>query len=236
MYKPVRVIVPTCDKYLWACRPFLYLLGIYWSELQPVLIGGYTKPNWELLPATQFRSLRKSYPVAEWTDGLIDLFRSIDDDIFVWMLEDYWLNRGVNHQAVESLAEYMRIHQEVLRIDLTTDRLYSGRAVDVDTWGYLDIIETPPDAPYQFSTQACLMNRANLLRCLRPGVSPWDFELHGNAMILDGLRVLGTRQSPVRYTNGIGMGIKTKYNVVGIESRHVKHMRSMGILPENEPL
>lgn len=231
----MRVIVPTCDKYLWAVRPFAYMFNVFWSAQQEVLIGGFSEPDFELPPNFEFMSIDDhSYPADKWSDGIIKLLNNIDDDLFVLMLEDYWLNRGVNHQAVESLAEYMRIHKGVLRTDLTTDRLYAGRMFDVDTWGYLDIIETPPDTPYQWSTQACVVNRRHMLRCLQPGMAPWQFELGGNDMIPTGLRVLGTRQFPVRYVNGVGMGCKMKYNQLGIPEAHLNHMQETGILPPNE--
>ena len=241
----MRVIVPTCNQYLWAVRPFAWLFNRYWSEMQPVLVGGFQRPEFDLPDNITFRSIDKeNYPADRWSDGMMRLLKSIDDHSFVLMLEDYWLVRGVDHAAVESLGEYMRIHDDVLRIDLTADRLHSGRAFDVDTWGHLDIIETPKEAPYQWSTQACIVNRAHMLRCLKPGIAPWEFELRGNELIPDGLRVLGTRQWPVRYINALGMGCTERYRtehirdglggrtIERIEPRHVKAMRAEGVLPE----
>lgn len=230
----MRVVVPTCDKYLWAIRPFAYLFNTFWSEQQPVVVGCYKKPDFDLPSNFEVLQIDKeNYPAKRWSDGIMKLLTMIDDEVFILMLEDYWLNRGVNHQAVESLGEYARIHRGVLRIDLTTDRLYAGGMFDVDTWGYLDIIETSPGTPYQWSTQACIVNRNHMMRCLRPGMAPWEFELSGNELIPTGLRVLGTRQFPVRYVNGLGMGIRTLYNQTGIPEMHLDHMLEHSILPEN---
>lgn len=241
----MRIVVPTCDAYLWALRPFAYLMNVYWSEMQPVLVGGYSKPDFALPDNFQFRSIdAEDYPPEKWSDGMIKLLRSMDDQVFVLMLEDYWLCRGVDHAAVESLGHYMTIHDDVLRIDLTGDRLHSGRAFDVGTWGHCDLLETPADAPYQWSTQACVVRRDHMLRCLRPGIAPWEFELRGNELIPEGLRVLGTRQWPVRYVNAVGMGSQEKYQtehsreglggktVERIEDDHVQKMKEQGILPE----
>ena len=233
--KDLRVLITTCNRYAWALEPFAYLFNKYWSEQQPVLVGGYAKPGFALPSNFKFHSIDSTnYPPEKWSDGIIKLLNSMDDDVFVLMLEDYWLNRGVNHQAVESLGDYARNHREVLRIDLTTDRLYAGRMFDVDTWGYLDIIETPPDTPYQWSTQACVVNRRHMLRCLQPGIAPWEFELQGNDLIPSGMRVLGTRQSPVHYVNGLGMGCKMKYNAIGLPKEHLDVMLGQGILPPNK--
>ena len=245
----MRVVVPTCQAYYWALRPFAYCFNTYWSEMQPVLIGGFEPLTFNLPGNFEFISIdEKSYPAKRWSDGLIKLLRSIDDYCFVFMLEDYWLTRGVDHAAIESLDEYMRMHPDILRIDLTADRLHSGHAKDIGTWGHLDILETNSDTPYQWSTQACIVNRENFLACLQPGIAPWDWELRGNELIPEGLRVLGTRQWPVRYINSVGMGLepdllyRTQHareglggrTVERITAQHVTYMKDHGILPPRE--
>ena len=245
----MRVVVYTSDKYLWCLRPFQYLFNTYWSELQEVVVGGFSPPPFPLAPNFTFKSIApRNYPAEKWSDGLIQLLTSMDDEVIIFMLEDYWLCRTVQHGAVASLQEYMLHHPGVLRVDLTADRLYSGRAFDVDTWGHLDIIETPADTPYQWSTQACVVNRKHFLNCLKPGLGPWDFELRGNELIPDGLRVLGTRQWPVRYVNAVGMQNPYKYRtehvrdgafsktIERIPEQHVAYMLKRGILPRNEKL
>jgi hypothetical protein len=245
----VKCLVYTCDQYLWALQPFAYLFNLYWSSMQPVVVVGANPPRVNLPANFEFVSLgTRNYPAAEWSDGLIKFLSRWNEDRFVWLLEDYWLTRGCNHQAIASLDQYMAYHPDVLRIDLTADRLHSGHARDVDTWGYLDIIETDKDTPYQFSTQAAMVNRANMLASLKPGLAPWEFELQGNELIPEGMRVLGTRQWPLRYLNGIGMGCENKYRlehvregmagrtVERIEPEHVSTMLARGILPPNEKL
>lgn len=221
----MRVIVPCCDKYLWALRPFAYLFNTYWSELQPVLIVGYTPPHFDLPRNFEFLSVARPDPgVSRWSDKIISVFKLIPDEFFTLMLEDYWLNRSVDCGAVASLAEYLSIHRDVLRVDLTGDRLYSTRAFDVGAWGHLDMIETPLDTPYQLSLQACVVNKKNLLRVLRPGMTPWEFEIQDHTQVLGGMRVLGTRQMPVKYTNGIGSGHGDCYTE-GIAPEHVAELR-----------
>lgn len=226
----MRVIVPCCDKYLWALRPFAYLFNTYWSELQPVIVAGYTPPHFDLPRNFEFFSITHPDPgPATWSDGVAKVLRSIDDPYFVLMLEDYWINRSVDCAAVSSLAEYMSIHQDVLRVDLTGDRLYSTRAFDVGAWGHLDMIETAIDTPYQLSLQACAVNREHMLSVLRPSQSPWEFEIQDHVKVLGSLRVLGTRQMPVRYTNGIGSGHGDCYTE-GIAPEHVTELQRRGWL------
>jgi len=236
------ILVYTCDDYAWAVRPFAYLLGVYWSEMQPVYVGG-TKQ----FPLPQnFTWLDiESRIAARWSDGLIEALTQISDDIIIWSLEDYWLCRHVDNAAIETIAEYMRMHSNILKVDLTADRLHSGHAYDVDTYGHLDLLETSWDTPYQLSTQMACWNRRHLLSILRPEMSPWDFELQDKRM--PELRVLGTRQFPVRYCNGLGMGLqkgdyRTEHirnglggtTVERIPEEHVNAMLELNLLPQNE--
>jgi len=238
------ILVYTCDGYADALPGFAYLLGVYWSELQPVYVCG-TQP-FQL--SQNFLWLDVESRIAErWSDGLIEALKQIDDPVIVWMLEDYYLCRHVDNAAVESLADYMRMHDDILKIDLTADRLHSGRAEDVDYWGHVDILETDWQTPYQFSTQCALWNRKHLLSVLRPEMSPWDFELQDKKP--ENLHVLGTRQWPVRYVNFYGMGLgkdecRTEHRRHGlggttverIPDEHVKFMQENGLFPKGRKI
>lgn len=206
----LRVIVTTCKPYYWAIRPFSFLFNRYWSEQQPVVIAGYEPLDIELVDSQycydnfSFLSIdANTYPANRWSDGIIKLLHRLPDDYFVWMLEDMWLNRLVDWQSVESLAEYARGRDDILRIDLTTDRLYAHDPRYIprhDRWGRIDIIASQPDWPYHVSLQAGIWNRSKLLAILQPGMTPWEFELQGQARLAGhSWQVLGTRQIPLSY-------------------------------------
>jgi hypothetical protein len=170
------------DPFLHLLKPFAYLFNIYWSEQQPVIVAGYTAP--------QFR-----FP-SNFSWHRIDTFPYPKD----MYSEDYFLTRTVDHRGVEALAEYCRGHRGVLRCDLTTDRLYNGKMEDNhESWGCYDIIESPYKSEYQMSFQAGIWNRDLLMRLIAPGKTPWEMEIHTQPP--ENMRVIGTRQNPVRYAN-----------------------------------
>jgi len=240
----VKVIVYTCNEYSDVLPGFAYLFNTYWSALQPVAYAGCPKMD---LPQNFEWHEVESRVASRWSDGLIEFLLRLDDEIVCWLLDDYFLCRGVDHKAIGSLADYMRMYPDILKIDLTGDRLHSGAAEDVDTWGHVDIIETSWDVPYQFSVQAALWNRRHLLSLLRPEMSPWDFELRSDYPAH--LRVLGTRQYPVRYVNFLGMGLgKDEYRtehirhglggttIERIPDEHVVFMREHDLFPKDRKL
>lgn len=205
MSRPVRVFVPTCDKYMWAMRPFSYTFNKYWSDKQQVIFGGFKPPTFDL--PTNFRFFQidaHDYPADKWSNGMIKMLDSFPDEFVILMLEDYWLCRPVNVDCVNACIDYVENRPRVLRVDLTDDRQYAGGVFDVDSAKCYDIIETPPGTQYQMSTQAGLWRKSLLRELLIPNKTAWEVEIHtappGN------MRVLGTRQKPIKYANAMLKG------------------------------
>lgn len=230
----MRVLLMTCDRYLWALKPFAYLFNTYWSSLQEVVVGCYQVPSFSLPDNFSTFSIAPKDPGQDhWSDGLIKVLNNfVTDDNFVLMLEDYWLCRTADHRGIASLGQWMSHNPDVLRMDLTTDRLYNGQMSDHHNhWGHYDLIETPPQSPYQMSLQAGIWRRDLLLSLLHPGMSPWQVEI--NTQPPETMRVLGTRQWPLRYLNALKGGNDT--NVLNLEALEPHHREAIGQwLPREE--
>jgi hypothetical protein len=205
----LRTLISTSDKTMWALRPQLYLIDKYWPQHGPIIVGGYTRPDFELPQGVTFHSLGKfeDYPVDRWTDGLIKLLDSISDPIIAFLMDDYWIFRNVDQMAVNLMTDYMLKHPEVARFDLTTDRLYAAGIVDYGRLGHLDLIKSDPRSPYNFSYQAALWRRESLRALLVEHETPWQSEMGGDGRLFEsGALVLGTRQAPLRYTIAVQKG------------------------------
>jgi hypothetical protein len=168
-----------------------------------------------------------NFPPEKWSDALMMALRRIDDTHVTILLEDYWFTRMIDYNGVRTLAEYMEIHDDVLRIDLTDDRLHARGdaryADEVGSWGHYDLIETEHGTPYQMSLQAGIWNKRLLLKLLQPGLSPWEVEI--NIQPPADMRVLGTRQWPVKYANAILKGKLVKEEINKIPEDHRKIVR-----------
>lgn len=223
----MRILIFTCDKYMWAVRPFSYLLNIHWNPPPQAVVFCNQVPSWTLPGNVGFISLGRDYAPYEWSDEVLAGLERVPDEYFIWMLEDYWLNRDVDAKAVEIAEQYLRAHQDVLRFDLTSDRQYNGAARDIGSFGHLDLVETPHSSAYQISLQAAVWNKTRLLQTIRHGISPWAFEELSPVLIPIGLRVVGSKQRPICYTNGIGMGHGEGWTE-GIAKEHVLYMKEKG--------
>lgn len=227
----IPIFVFTCDKYLWALRPFAYLFNAYWPDSAHVDVDvvGYARPQFALPANFIFHSMAANmYPANRWSNGILEWLSTVNADMFVFMLEDYWLIRGVDVQGIRHIIDYMRLHQDIYRVDLTGDRLYSTKALETgESAGHIDLVETPWGTEYNNSIQACVYNKTRLMQIMRPETSPWDFELY--TQIPQGLRVLGTKQMPIKYTIGIGSGHGDKHTD-DIPKLHFDKMRQLGYL------
>lgn len=231
----MRIFCLTSDRYLNALKAFAWLFNRYWSEDQEVVVAGFKPPDFALPDNFTFHSLgdMADYPVNKWSDALIKLLHDYTDDTFALFLEDYYLTRPVNRQAVRMLYDYMRQFRNVLKMDLCMDRLYAAGMTDYNHCGYLDLIRSDPASQYQMSLFLGLWNRDLMLRFLIPGESPWEVELEGTprvARAAHDVMVLGTRQAPCRITLAHRRGDPNELLLDGLAASDVEALRELGYI------
>lgn len=199
----VQPIIITSDRTAWSLRPMLHLIEKYWRGLERLTIGGYTRPDFGLPAWVRWRSIGNfnDYPVNKWSDGLIHFLHMIDDEIVLFLMDDYWLNRTVDDHAIVTLTHYMQQHGDIARLDLSSDRFGAAFWFEHGRVENTDLIRSDPATPYHFSYQAGLWRKSLLLDCLETGETPWQSEINGDARIkARRYLVLGTKQPPLRYT------------------------------------
>lgn len=207
----MQVIVVASEKMYHCLSPFMYLWEQYAGYLQfEILICGFSKPDHHLAAQTEFHSLgnQSDWPASRWSEKLVRILDEVADEQFILMLEDYWLVRPVDVCAIKMLFDYAKQFENVLKIDLTADRLYINGgstflygANTYDNCGYLDLIKSPPGTPYQMSLWAGIWNREQLKRVLVNGETAQDIEINGTRRVTDDQLVLGTRQAPLLHGN-----------------------------------
>jgi len=232
-----EIVVTTCDKYVWAIKPFCHLFNKYFPHERQVHIICESSLNINDYPGNFTFHALGEWKKENWSDGLREFIGYLDAYNILLMLDDYWLTRGVDIVAIKELSEYMVTDPSVLRIDLTSDRLYSMGDVrnvrDVFTVGHCDIIESDAES-YKMSLQSGLFNINLLGDILVPDKSPWEIELHSTDIIINsGMKIYGTRQHPVRYTNALGTGTpEMKVNMNGLDPEDYETIKKLWIPKE----
>lgn len=239
----VRILVMTSDRYLPALRVFAHLFNKHWGADQPVTVGGFTPPDFDLPSNFTFYSIGRfaDYPVNRWSDALIHALQRIPDEQVIVMLEDYWLTGGVDVEAVRMANDYCAQFRYTARFDLTADRACAGGArfyatIDRPSGGQIRIIQSNPDEGYHLSLMAGVWNKDHLLRVLRPGETAQETELNGTPRLRTLAHetiVLGYEKEwqPVRYT--LALRAQTGHGVLlldGVPEADREELKALGYL------
>jgi len=225
-------VVSVSDKYLWSLMPFAYLFLKYCGNDVRVDVAGYTQPKFSLPSNFHFYSIdTPQYPKEKWVDGFLKFLYVYNEPYFVLLLEDYWLCRNIDKSGIDLLREFMKVREDIVRIDITGDRLYAGNMRDVGYWDRFDIVEAP-GSPYQMSLQAGIWNKNKLIEILEylpvGKRSAWDVELEGTSYFnAHNMIVYGTRQMPIRYVNGMNNAKSDKVNYTGFTPEDAEMVQNL---------
>lgn len=231
----VPIYVLTSDKYLDALRPFAYLLNKYWRPNPQVIVGGFTPPLFDLPSNFAFHSLGKfeDYPVDRWSNSLIKMLLELPHDVFVFMLEDYWITKPVKSGYIDIIGDYMKQFEYVARFDLTGDRLNSGYAEPYGKVGPIDLIVSDPESQYHCSLIAGMWRRSHMLKIVVENETPWQVELEGTPRLRalkQYIIVLGTTDPPIKHTLALRGGDEGKLILDELKDQDIDEMRRLGML------
>ncbi len=199
-----------------------------------IVICGFTPPTFELSKKFSFYSIGKfeDYPFEKWSDALLKVLDNVAEEVFLLLLEDYWLTRQVDTKAVKILYDYMHQFRYTVKIDLCADRLYAfGADLNYGTVSYLDLVKSMPGSPYHMSLMAGLWNRDLLKKVLIPNESPHDIEMAGTVRLSHTEALcLGTRQWPLRHTLAFRGQDSSKLLLDELKQSDVDEMRELGLI------
>lgn len=190
----MRVIVTTCDKYDHLLPGMAWTFNKYWGQAQRVDVLGFRPPP-ALPPNFAFHSLaaKETQP---WSTHLRTFFLAQPDEYFVWLLDDYWLIKPVNHNEVAVMEGVVK-NDKADKGDLSKNTIAFEHTEYPKNPGLVLASQT---ANYRTSTQPCIWRRSYLLHLMQPGLNPWQFELSGLASN-DGGVIVGPQRQIYVYAN-----------------------------------
>lgn len=247
MVESIQTIVMTSDKQLHCLPAYCHLFEKYLGlDRVETVICGYSPPPFQLpYPEPEFYSIGKfeDYPAYRWSDALIHVLDNVADDVFMLMLDDYYLTRPADTKALRMMYDYMHQFQNVIKFDVTTDRLFAdggGKYLygynTYDTLGYLDLVKSDHGSAYHLSLWGGLWRRELLRRFLIPGETAQQIELNGTGRLAqagDEILVLGTRQGPLKHANVIQAGDWNRDTMTGLSALKacdLQELRELGYL------
>jgi hypothetical protein len=229
----IPIYLLTNRKHHWLLQGFAYLFNQFWSPEQKVTVVSYGRNDLKLPENFAFHSIAKeNYPAHQWSDGIIRFLTQINDDVFVTFLEDFWLNRLVDRQAVQFMFDWMKENSDgILRLELWRS-VRSKRQARV--WGQIrgiPIMQSVQGTKYRMNLQCNIWNRHQLMRVLMPGENPWQVEIRGTERVDQlGQTVLGVKEPLVNYEPIFQKGRLDHGSMQKIPKPDLVHITSRGWL------
>jgi hypothetical protein len=166
------VLVLSCDAYADIWPTFFDFFDKYWSNCPfPVYLGTNSKVV-NFKNVTQLFSQRKT----TWSDELNTLLQQIPQKYVILILEDYFINKPVDNNALFNIINYME----------TNNAAYTQLAAFPKKYNQLWNYDTLPNnsalgeikkgSKYRVNLQIAVWNKTILQQLIKLDENPWQFE------------------------------------------------------------
>lgn len=172
------ILINTCDKFEDCWEPYFKLHARYWPDCQGKLylnteIKDFSYPNLEFVSLkvnSNDLTLRLT-----WSECLIRALDKIDDDIVLYMQEDYFIKAPVANEMVEKYVELMSGDNSIDCIHLTDQAVINEGQSKYD-----GLYKVKVKQRYRVGCQAALWRKSVLRSYLRKHENAWQFEEFGS--------------------------------------------------------
>lgn len=177
---PFTFLVNSCDKFAdtWpACFRLLKTHGVEGLDTDGILLVTERTERYEAegLPIRCSRANREIQERRTSSECLIDALEQIETPLVLYIQDDYFIERPIDVERINSLAQRMIDDPSIAHIGLT-DHGSSGPFTPTDDPRLWRIGQR---ANYRISTQAGLWRVPVLRSYLRPEENGWMFEIYG---------------------------------------------------------
>ncbi len=173
--KNVTILVNSCDLYEDAWYPFFKLFQIQWPNCPySFLLNTETKDfNTSIPNITTFKGGNVS-----WSDRVLNAVNTIDSEYILFFLEDFFLISPVKENIFEIALTLIEENKEIGVINLNPD-------IDTRAWitkgNYNEYYcELKRWSDCRINAVAALWRKDFLIKMLKRGESPWEFEVNGS--------------------------------------------------------
>ena len=179
----MKLLILTSPKYKWLAKGCANRIGQFWKATDVEL---FVTDEYDWAGSVK-RKLQKA------------------PDMFIIMLEDYWINKMVNPSSIDYLALRFK-DPNVVKIELTNDGRKCGPYEQDEK--DVGLIVRGQAARCRSSLQAAIWRKDYFLKLCVDGRNPWEFELTGEKECMgDGKTILAVKRNVLSYDNMANKGM-----------------------------
>lgn len=233
----LKVYIPTYDENEFFLKYFQYFFNKYWGSHMDVVFLGFKKPDMVFDDNFTFVSMaeKRIGGVKAWSNYLIDYFNSIEDEYFVFGLDDFLIIREVDLELFNTCTELL--NKSIGRIDLQPSLQYARHKNMVSpykTHNNVDFLKLSQNSGsmnglYRIAAAFSIWNKDWFLKTLQRNWSPWDWEIIGNrSHSNDGYDVIGSVDKwCIKKTEGLSNRWGDKINTKAIRPEDKEKMKEL---------
>lgn len=167
----MKVLVATSDKYSFLLPPYCELFNRYWPGNEIHFLGFDATKVSDLPSNCTFHSLgRQADFGTEWTTPLIPYIEALEDDYFMFTVEDVMLVGSVDREKAQLLENEVKTGRAQKAL-LDSHLNFSAES---HTPG---LVKLHQQANYRTTLHPSIWQKKYFLRYLKPHMSAWDFEI-----------------------------------------------------------
>jgi hypothetical protein len=175
------LFVNTCDKFEDCWDPFFKLFTLYWPDFEGTIYLNteykeYTYENLNIVAVQG--ALKNNIPKTEratWSECLKWAMETIEENVVLYLQEDYFFKDTVKNVKVEEFVELMYNNQNIRCIHLTDQAVKENGASSFENLNFVALKQR-----YRVSCQAALWHKSELLDILREHEDAWEYEEFGS--------------------------------------------------------
>ncbi len=221
----MNIYISTSDKYHSCLQPFAFLFNKFWSKEQKVKFIGYKVPDLDLPSNFEFISLGEQKGPSYYGHDFKSFFESIDDEYFIYTMEDQFIYDYVDVPLINKLENYI-INKNVGRVCLTNSIIqnHMGKKHEfyLNDSGY-EFVKYSQDSEFRITCEWTIWDKKYLCEYLLDGMDPWQFERMGSYNSKhDGYDLIGCKNIiPIQH----GEAIRRVNTDVGFDFKFVNENR-----------
>jgi len=174
------ILVNTCDKFEDCWYPFFKLFAFYWPNYTGKIYLNteyktYKHGNLEII-SIKGCEIKQDARKVTWSECLKRSLTVIDNDIILYMQDDYFLKDTVKSDIVEMYSGLMCENKEIDCIHLTDQAVIPAEK----SKEYKGLYTLAANQDYLLSCQAALWRKKTLLSYIRDYENAWQFEEFGS--------------------------------------------------------
>lgn len=175
------IFLSTCDAYNDCWEPFFFLFKKFWPDFEGTvymvtdnLTYQYEGVNIKCLNINTLKGVDPSINIS-WGKRMKWAMDMIEDDIFIFMQEDFFIKGKVQNQIINDFAQLMIDHQDIMCLHLTRPNIKDASKSEFEHLYNMKVKQR-----YRADCQPALWRKEELYNVLEDEYSPWQMEVLGS--------------------------------------------------------